>query len=235
MVSRHARPAAPGSSRARLVSAAAAEFAARGFDGATVDRIAAGARVNKAMLYYHFRNKAALYLEILRDVFDAAAEAVEAVPRSGGTPENQLRAYVMAVATSAVARPHFPPIWLRELAEGGRHLDESVIVQMRRVIVAFVAILRAGQRAGRFRDVHPLIAHMSIVGPLLVFAGASKGTEVGLWKTLWRSTEFSTGRPPSPRSSREAVIAYVQEAALAALAARGRPAAARRGPRRRGV
>jgi len=48
-------------SRARVFAAAAEEFALRGFDGAKVDRIAERAGVNKAMLYYHFTDKAALY------------------------------------------------------------------------------------------------------------------------------------------------------------------------------
>src|SRR3990172_6203646 len=46
-------PARP-DSRDRLLAAAAAEFAARGFDGARVDRIARAARANKATIYHHF-------------------------------------------------------------------------------------------------------------------------------------------------------------------------------------
>ena len=88
-------------------------------------------------------------------------------PAAGGSPEAQVRGFIQAVATHAVARPHFPSIWLRELAQGGRHLDDSVLAQMRRIMQAFIAILAAGRRADRFRDVHPLIAHMAIVGPLL--------------------------------------------------------------------
>src|SRR6476646_3657793 len=107
------KAARSGSTRDRLIAAAAKEFAARGFDGAKVDRIAARARVNKAMLYYHFRHKAALYREVLRDVFGAAAEAVEAARDRGGDPERQLSAFIAAVAGSAVTRPHFPSIWLR--------------------------------------------------------------------------------------------------------------------------
>ena len=52
--------AAPGT-RARVAAAAAAEFAAHGFAAARVDRIARRARVNKAMIYYHFASKRALY------------------------------------------------------------------------------------------------------------------------------------------------------------------------------
>ena len=39
-----------------ILAAAALEFAERGFAGARVDRIARRARVNKAMLYYHFKS-----------------------------------------------------------------------------------------------------------------------------------------------------------------------------------
>ncbi|HEV3484574.1 MAG TPA: TetR/AcrR family transcriptional regulator, partial [Vicinamibacterales bacterium] len=76
-------------SRDRLLAAAAAEFAARGFAGANVDRIARAARVNKAMIYYHFKSKAALYREILQDMFEAVGVGVLALalgePRRPGT------------------------------------------------------------------------------------------------------------------------------------------------------
>lgn len=196
-------------SRARLLSAAAAEFAARGFDGTTVDRIAARARVNKAMLYYYFEHKAALYREILRDVFGAAADAVEAVPAAGGSPERQILAFISAVATNAVARPHFPPIWLRELAEGGRHLDDAILGQMGRVLTTLAGILRSGVQAGHFRDVHPLIAQMGIVAPLLLFSASAPA----------RARLKKGASLPVATVTHEAVLAYVQEATLAALAA----------------
>ena len=208
----------PGS-RSRLLSAAAHEFAARGFDGAKVDRIAARARVNKAMLYYHFTNKAALYREVLRDVFGSAAEAVTAVHAAGGPPETQLRAFIAAVATSAVTRPHFPPIWLREMAAGGRHLDASVVAQMRRVMQTLGRILEAGRRTGVFRDVHPFVAQIGIVAPLLMFAASAPVRE-----------RFH-GQAPYPIADipREMVIEYVQTTTLASLAVP--PLSAKRRPR----
>src|SRR5262245_58924122 len=108
--------------RDRLLTAAREEFAARGFDGAKVDRIARRARINKAMVYYHFPSKAALYLAILREQFAAVAEAVTAALAQGGTPREQLSRYIDTIAGVALSRPHFPPMWLREIAEGGRHL-----------------------------------------------------------------------------------------------------------------
>src|SRR6187549_3033477 len=105
-----ARPPASASSdsRTRIVRAAAAEFAARGYAGASVDRIARAARLNKAMIYYHFTSKAALYREILRDMFDAVRGRVTAVAASDASPDDKIRAYVAAIADEADARPHFP-------------------------------------------------------------------------------------------------------------------------------
>src|SRR6476661_793733 len=104
-----------GASRDRIFAAAAAEFAARGYAGANLDRIARTARLNKAMIYYHFASKAALYREILNDMFAAVRERVAAVAVSGDAPDDKIRRYVEAIAVAAEARPHFPPIWLREL------------------------------------------------------------------------------------------------------------------------
>jgi AcrR family transcriptional regulator len=57
------RKSAARDSRAAIFRAAAVEFSERGYDAAGTDRIAARARVNKAMLYYHFGSKRDLYLE----------------------------------------------------------------------------------------------------------------------------------------------------------------------------
>src|SRR6478735_9785755 len=92
-------------SRDRVFAAAAAEFAARGFAGANVDRIARAARLNKAMIYYHFRSKAALYREILRDMFAAVAAGVAGVEDSAADPADKIRAFVDAIAAAAEARP----------------------------------------------------------------------------------------------------------------------------------
>src|SRR5262245_39020235 len=166
MVSQQRRDA---SARARLLAAAATEFAARGFDGATVDRIAAAARANKALVYYYFKSKAGLYREILRDLLGAVADAVDGVRTAGGPADRQMAAFIAALGREAAARPPFPGIWLREMADGGRHLDDAVIAQARRVITALSGILDDGRTAGVFREAHPFLTHIGIVAPLIMF------------------------------------------------------------------
>ena len=96
-----AKRAPAAASRDRVFAAAAAEFAARGYAGANMDRIARAARLNKAMIYYHFDSKAALYREILRDMFGAVRSAVAAVAASSAAPADKIRQYVEAIASAA--------------------------------------------------------------------------------------------------------------------------------------
>src|SRR5438034_9754094 len=49
-----------------ILQAAFKEFAAKGFAGARVDRVAARAAINKRMLYHYFGDKEGLFREVLR-------------------------------------------------------------------------------------------------------------------------------------------------------------------------
>jgi AcrR family transcriptional regulator len=175
MVSQHTRPRRPprSESRARILEAAAAEFAARGFDGAKVDRVAARAGVNKAMLYYHFGSKARLYQTILLQLFSTIAAGVTEARAQGGPADDQVRRFVRVVAATLAAEPHFPAIWLREMAEGGRHLTDEIVARLTVVLGTLAAILGEGRRAGRFGPAHPLMTQLTIVGPLLLFAASA--------------------------------------------------------------
>jgi TetR/AcrR family transcriptional regulator len=197
-------------SRERLFAAAAAEFAARGFAGASVDRIARAAHVNKAMLYYHFKSKAALYQEILGDMFHAVGEAIRAVVGSDATPQDKLAQFVEAIAAAAEARPHFPPIWFREIAESGVHLGAANMAEVTGIVQKLVAILQEGVRTRAFRKVNPLLVHGSIIGPLLFFF-ASAGVRARLQRA---------GLPGAAEFTRDEVVAHVQRVTLALVEGR---------------
>src|SRR5215204_2458481 len=98
----------------RILAAAALEFSERGYAGARVDRIARRARVNKAMLYYHFGSKQGLYRTILRQTFGAIASELDTIVSSEGPPARKLDAAVAAMAAFIDAHAFFPSIMLRE-------------------------------------------------------------------------------------------------------------------------
>ena len=81
--------------RGRLLEAAGEEFAAHGFDAASVRTICERAGTNLAAVNYHFRSKDRLYREVVAEAY-CRALAWSAGP-DGGPAAEELRAYITAL------------------------------------------------------------------------------------------------------------------------------------------
>ena len=164
-------------SHAAIFAAAAREFAARGYDAAGVDRIAARARVNKAMIYYHYGSKLGLYLEVLRDMFRAVGARARAIADGPGRAPEKLDAWIAAVVEEAGARPWFPPIMLREIAGGGTHFDAPTLAMLNAVYGGVRDVIVQGQEEGTFRDADPLLTHLTIMPAILIFFARERAVQ----------------------------------------------------------
>jgi hypothetical protein len=58
---------------------------------------------------------------------------------------------------------------LRELAARAPHFDPKTFHMMNAVLAGVADVIAQGQREGTFRDVDPLLAHLSIMPPVLIF------------------------------------------------------------------
>ena len=159
--------------RDRILEAASAEFAARGFAAAGVDRIARHARVNKAMIYYHFDSKLALYTAILRDVYLSVGDRVVSIAARHESAGAKLDAVVEALVDATDEHPHFLPILMRELAEGGRHLGGDTLQLIGRIFGLVSGIIGEGVNRGEFVPMHPALAYFSLLGPLVMFRASA--------------------------------------------------------------
>src|SRR5262245_23328318 len=158
----------------RILAAAALEFADRGFAGARVDRSARRGRVNKAMLYYHFKSKEHLYRTLLRRMFTLAAERLRGIAALDVPPPDKVDRVIATLAELIEEHPFFPAIMLREVAEGGAHLDRATLTALAGVPRAVGAIVAEGVVTGAFRPVNPLAAYFSMATPVIFFLAAAQ-------------------------------------------------------------
>ncbi|HWF85036.1 MAG TPA: TetR/AcrR family transcriptional regulator [Vicinamibacterales bacterium] len=153
----------------QILAAAALEFAERGFAGARVDRIARRARVNKAMLYYHFKSKQQLYRTLLRRSFTLAGARLQTIAAGNAAPADKVRDAIAAFASLVREHAFLPSMMLREVADAGAHLDRETLAALAGVPRAFAAIVAEGVASGEFRDVNPLAAYFTIIAPVIFF------------------------------------------------------------------
>jgi TetR/AcrR family transcriptional regulator len=150
----------PEETRASILEAATREFAQEGVAGARTDAIARAARVNKALLYYYFKDKEALYGAVVDHVFSGLAERVLAALGSDLPPRQKYLAYVGAHFDYIASNPVLPRIAQREWMSAGRnaspHLRRIVQRYLRPIFLKVSEVLREGAAAGEFRPVDPI-------------------------------------------------------------------------------
>lgn len=153
----------------QILDAAALEFSERGYAGARVDRIARRARVNKAMLYYHFGSKQSLYRALLRRIFSHAADRLQPIAAAALPADEKIARVIAAIATFTAEHAFFPAIMLREVADGGVHLDQDTLKALARVPMLVGRVVEEGVADGTVRRVHPMTAYFSMLAPIVFF------------------------------------------------------------------
>jgi TetR/AcrR family transcriptional regulator len=216
---RNGAPPAPAPER--ILSAALAAFAERGFDGASTREIAAAAGVPQGLVTYHYASKQALWEAAVDWVFgelsrelDTAAEALRDV-----TPAERWRAVIKRFARFAARRPEFHRFMTHEGAHDGPRLRWLVERHVRRLYERSVGMIRAA--APSLDAAH---FHYVLIGAVThLFAVAPE-------------VERVTGRDPRTPERVEthasAVVDWLIDAALARSAAAPARARPLRRPRR---
>lgn len=110
--------------RKRILEVAERLFSAKGFDATSVDQIARTAGVNKALIYYHFKNKDDLVLQLFESIIEevsakADQEADSARPRDDGA----LREKVQKEVEFLVERKRILSLMLAEALRSNRRDD----------------------------------------------------------------------------------------------------------------
>lgn len=74
-------------SKEKILAAALKEFAAHGFGGARIDRIAKTAGINKAMIFYYFSSKQNLYRTVIKEALMELIPQVQQGMMRSETPD----------------------------------------------------------------------------------------------------------------------------------------------------
>lgn len=130
--------------RDSILQAARAEFAEHGFAGARVARIAAGARVNKQLIFYYFGSKAGLHAAVAHGLPAAG-------PRAGdGTPPERLRGALGRLLAELGDRPELASLLVDPKA--GAEAASAAREYLGRLTGELAVIFSDGQGMGYFRD-----------------------------------------------------------------------------------
>ena len=163
----------PEESRAAILQAAAHEFAEYGIAGARTDAIAREAQVNKALLYYYFKDKETLYGAVLDDAFSGLKKTVFAVLDGDLPPREKMLAYAGAYFDFVASNQLYPRLMQREMMrarEGqSEHIDKIIKNYIRPIFGRVGELMQKGIADGEFRPVNPAHFVPSMVAMIVFY------------------------------------------------------------------
>jgi AcrR family transcriptional regulator len=167
----------------RLLEAAEAEFATRGFGDARLEDIAAAAGVRRATLLYHFATKQALYERVLDRAFaDLRGLVVAALGRPAATYVERLDDVVGRLVDVFARRPLFARLIMRDAIDGHAQAAERAKAYVGPLLELGDAFVRGGQAAGEFRqDADPRTTLLFFTGAVIFHASTNEAQREVLW------------------------------------------------------
>jgi TetR/AcrR family transcriptional regulator len=198
----------PEESRAAILRAAISEFAQEGVAGARTDAIARAAKVNKALLYYYFKDKEALYGAVLDQVFGGLIACVGEALSRDLPPREKVLAYAGAHFDYVASHPMYPRIVQGEMMGAGRgrtnHLAHIAKKYFQPLYGRLAEVLKTGQASGEFRPVDPLHFVPSMIAVIVFYFNSAPVMRV------------MTGKDPFSRervaARRKAVLDFISAA-----------------------
>lgn len=152
-----------------ILKVAEEEFAKKGFDGVNMDELIKKLNIDKTTVYYHFQDKKDLYQEIIKDALEEVNSNIKSIFRSNLNGDILFRSYINALIISMRNRPTIIPLALREFANFGSKVDESVVPFIEEEIKCIQMILEKLDVKEEYKQMNPYVLLCLINGTIKEF------------------------------------------------------------------
>lgn len=210
----------PAKTRAGILAAATAEFAAKGYSGARTEQIAKRAKSNIRMLYHYFGGKDGLYISVLEEELARLRHDELQLDFGDADPLQGVVQLFDFIDDHFAAHPELRCLLAFENLNRARHLKQSARIRTMAspVIELLAGLLRRGEQAGVFR---PGIDALHLYVAMVSLAYYSKSHA----HTLSRIFDTDLAAPAWQQAQREQTHQMLASFLAPPVAARSRRAA----------
>jgi len=148
-----------------ILETAIEHFSLYGYESTSLESIAKQCHITKPAIYYHFKDKSALYEAVICSQFQTLAQKI-LESTDHGNPIEKLQSYIQTFGHFLISHPAFNAIFAREMAGGAQTLPLKCSEFLSHTLARLMDILNHGEQEGSFEKENPFMIQMMIVSTL---------------------------------------------------------------------
>ncbi|MDH5465660.1 MAG: TetR/AcrR family transcriptional regulator, partial [Thiovulaceae bacterium] len=125
----------------KILGCATQMFAKNGYAGTIMDELAEACELNKATIYYHYKDKSNLYNEVLTRHLTVVVDTVTDAVAKQEKALDKIDAYVKAFSQANSQNSFIVSILMREIASGSELMPDRAKAQMHRMLMIIKQII----------------------------------------------------------------------------------------------
>lgn len=139
------------SARERILVAAGGFFAEQGFDGVSIADIATASGTSTGLVYYHFKDKAALYESVVREGLHLLEDTAVRTLGGQGRPIDRIASFVSEYMVLLEGQPALMRLLIRSVTDVSAPPPGPVLMRSAITIDRLKSVIDEGVVSGEFR------------------------------------------------------------------------------------
>ena len=158
----------------RILDIATSEFAILGYSALSMNNLAKKLEINKATIYYHFKDKKSLYNEVILSLIQLDKDEREAIVNSTLEPKEKFKQYIKSLINTMGDNPNIIPLTLREMAGFDIGIESNISNNIENDIICMKKIVLQLNLKEKYKNIDFYELKAMILGTILTYYSMQK-------------------------------------------------------------
>jgi TetR/AcrR family transcriptional regulator len=158
----------------KILKIATDEFAILGYNGLSMNKLAEKSKVNKATIYYHFKNKKSLYNEVISSLIKLNEKEKEDIVNSSLDSKEKFKQYIKLMILTINDNLNIIPLTLREMANFDLGIENNISNEIEKDLISMKKIVLQLNLKEKYNDMDFYELKAMIIGTIFTYYSMQK-------------------------------------------------------------